>query len=108
MTARQGRTYTLDAIMDMMVDSSMVTSLDLHVSLPIGLARALSEFARARGLKRAQALRLAVESLLEQAERETRDAEMREYVARMAPHSREFVRQSSSEVSRRLLEETEW
>ena len=81
---------------------------DLHVSLPVEAAKALARLARERGMKRADAFRLAVNRLLEEAEREKRDAEMRAYVAKMAPHSGEFVRETSREVTRRLREDTEW
>ncbi len=94
--------------MDYPEDMDMSKNMDLHVSLPMEAARALGRLARARGMKRAEALRLAVNRLLEESERETRDAEMRAYVARMAPHSSEFVRETSAEVSRRLREDTEW
>lgn len=86
----------------------MSKNIDVHLSLSTEAAKALARFARARGMKRAEALRLAVNRLLEESERVTRDAEMRAYVAQMAPHSGEFVRETSVEVTRRLREATAW
>lgn len=82
--------------------------MDLHVTLPETTARAMDRLAHARGLKRTEVLRLAVERLLAQAQREARDAAMRAYVAEMAPHSRDFVRETAAEVRKRLLEDAEW
>ena len=81
---------------------------DLHIALPEATARSVDRLARARGLKRVDLLRQAVERYLEQAAREARDAEMRGYVGRMAPHNGEFVKVTASSVRRLLLEETEW
>ncbi len=86
----------------------MARHQDLHLTLPLQTARAVDRLARARGMKRTQVLRLAVDALLEQAEREARNEEMRAYVAEMAAHSSEFVRESGKSVTRKLLEETEW
>ena len=81
---------------------------DIHVALPERVLQAIDLAAKARGVKRAAALRLAVEELLHRWERERIDQDMRAYVEDMAPSSGEWVRQSGRDAARRLLEETEW
>ncbi|MBI3098515.1 MAG: ribbon-helix-helix protein, CopG family [Planctomycetes bacterium] len=83
----------------------MDKQLELHLTLPAATARALDRLARERKMRRAHLLRAAVERYLAQAEREAIDGELRDYVARLAPHSREFVRETESEVRHRLLED---
>lgn len=81
---------------------------EIHLTLPAATARAVDRLARERHMRRAHLLRAAVERYLAQAERETVDAELEAYVAKMAPHSRDFVRETEAEVRRRLLEDTSW
>jgi metal-responsive CopG/Arc/MetJ family transcriptional regulator len=82
--------------------------MDIHLTLPEALLREIDRAAKARGLKRAAALRLAAEELLRRWERERTDEEMRACVRETAAASGEWVRLTARDNRRRLLEETAW
>lgn len=90
------------------MEHNMDRKMDLHVTLPEAMLGSLDRAAEARGLKRAEALRLAVEVLLREWEKEHLDAELRAYVRDMASGSSEWVRLTAKDNARRLREETAW
>ena len=81
---------------------------DLHLNLPDDLAEETDRLASDLGETRNGIVRRALENLLD-AERKRRLAsEMKKYAESMADGSGEFVKETASSVSAKILKETRW
>jgi metal-responsive CopG/Arc/MetJ family transcriptional regulator len=86
----------------------MEAHADLHVAIPRRLARGLDRLARKRRLRRSQLVRQAIAELLQREDEEQLRRDLESYVAELAPHSGELVRETGAHTVERLLRETEW
>lgn len=81
---------------------------DLHVTVSDATMNRLANLAIKLETSRNALIREAIDAFVTRKEREAVAAEMNQYAREMAPHSGELVRESGDEVTRCILESTEW
>lgn len=94
--------------MDNIMEEFMEKSTDIHIVLPTVLVTRLDQLAEELEIRRTELLRRVLVQFLNRREADQIEQEMAEYVAELAPHSDEFVKESEKHSLSRLLKETKW
>ena len=77
----------------------MEKTTDIHIVLPTVLVARLDQLAEELEIRRTELLRRVLVQFLNRREADQIEQEMTEYVAELAPHSGEFVKESGRNTS---------
>ena len=94
--------------MDSIMEGFMEKTTDIHIVLPSVLVARLDRLAQELDIRRTELLRRVLVQFLNRRVADRIEQEMAEYVAELAPHSGEFVKESEKHTLRRLLREAKW
>ena len=95
-------------LMDSIMEGFMEKTTDIHIFLPTVLVARLDRLAGELEIRRTELLRRVLVQFLNRREADRIEQEMAEYIAELAPHSGELVKESEKHTLSRLLRETKW